>query len=48
MPRWLHLMIVRAAPTCTLWNHYDLNEDALRFALWRRWAISGRELMQYR
>lgn len=39
-------MIVRAAPTCTLWRWANVNVDALEFRLRRRWKISGLELLE--
>lgn len=43
MPWWRRL-IIRAAPTCTLWRHSPL-WDILYFAPWPRWQISRQEVM---
>ncbi len=45
-PQWaFRRLIVRAAPTCTLWVA-DLAVDVLRFRFYRRWYITSEELME--
>lgn len=40
---WLRGLIVRAAPTCTLWEH-NIGMDVLVFRPWPRWKISFEEI----
>jgi hypothetical protein len=44
MPKWLRRLIVRAAPTCTLWVDGPLNWDVLQFRFNRRWVITWTEI----
>lgn len=43
---WLRHLIIRAAPTCTLWVK-DMHLDAYRFRLNRRWIISRQEIASH-
>lgn len=45
MIAWLRLLIVRAAPTCTLWEQ-DFNGDFLRFRFNRHWVVTAREYVE--
>lgn len=43
--RWIRRLLVRAAPTCTLWVPM-WNADALRFRFNKRWIITHEEVME--
>ena len=46
-PGWWRRVIVRAAPTCTLWRYpKSLHRDVVTFVFWPGWEITGREMMQ--
>lgn len=47
MRQFFRRVIVRAAPTCTLWVP-ALNADFLFFRFNRRWIITGQEYMELR
>jgi hypothetical protein len=47
MRAWLRRIIVRAAPTCTLWETM-FDRDALRFRFNHRWVITYTEYMELR
>lgn len=45
MRQWFRRLIVRAAPSCTLWRAL-YHVDCLEFILWPKWKISGIELVE--